>query len=104
MENIVDRLRFLSTTRCDISAELEFIAFHFCDFLYRPDALKPMPFSILYETIGQESLRLENEDSLYNFISRGIETNREMHGLLEFVRLEYCSTEIMNDFLDIFSD
>jgi hypothetical protein len=98
MENIVDRLRFLSTTRCDISAELKFIASHFYDFLCRPDALKPMPFSILYEAIGQGSLRLENEDSLYNFISRGIETNREMHGLLEFLRLEYCSTEIMNDF------
>jgi hypothetical protein len=90
--------------RCDISAELKFIASHFYDFLYRPDALKSIPFSVLYETIDQGSLRLENEDSLYNFISRGIETNRETHGLLEFVRLEYCSTEIMNDFLDIFSD
>jgi hypothetical protein len=27
-----------------------------------------------------------------------------MHGLLEFLRLEYCSTEIMNEFLDIFSE
>jgi hypothetical protein len=63
-----------------------------------------MPFSILYEAIGQGSLRLENEDSLYNFISRGIETNREMHGLLEFLRLEYCSMEIMDNFFDIFSD
>jgi hypothetical protein len=27
-----------------------------------------------------------------------------MHGLLEFVRLEYCSTEIINDFLDISPD
>jgi hypothetical protein len=63
-----------------------------------------MPFSILYETIGQGSLRLENEERFYNFISRGIETNREMHGLLEFLRLEYCSTEIMNDFFEIFSD
>jgi hypothetical protein len=103
MENVVDRLRFLSKTGCDISAELEFIASHFYDFLCRPDALKPMPFSLLYKTIGQGSLRLENEDSLYNFISRGIKTNREMNGLLEFIRLEYCSTEVMNDFSTYFA-
>jgi hypothetical protein len=62
-----------------------------------------MPFSILYATISQGYLSLENEDSLYHFISRGIETNREMHGLLEFVRLEYCSPKVMNDFFEIFS-
>jgi hypothetical protein len=33
MENVVDRLQFLSATRCDISAELEFIASQFYDFL-----------------------------------------------------------------------
>jgi hypothetical protein len=38
MENVVGRVRFLSTTRCDISTELEFIASHFYDFLRRPDA------------------------------------------------------------------
>jgi hypothetical protein len=40
------------------------------------------------EILSQESLRLESEDSLYDFISKGIRTNREMFGLVEFVRLE----------------
>jgi hypothetical protein len=40
--------------------------------------------------LGHGSLRLESEGSLYDLISHGIETNRGMFTLLEFVRLEYC--------------
>jgi hypothetical protein len=98
VENVVNRLRFLSTTRCDISLELEFIASHFYDFLRRPDALNALPFSLLYEIITQGCLRIESEDCLYDFISHGIETNQEMFSLLEFVRLPYCSTDVMDDF------
>jgi hypothetical protein len=47
---------------------------------------------------------LESEDSLYNFISHGIKTNQEMHNLLEFVRWEYCSTDAMDDFLNLLSE
>jgi hypothetical protein len=44
VENVVDRLRFMSTTRCDISIELEFTASRFCDFLRRTGALNAFPF------------------------------------------------------------
>jgi hypothetical protein len=56
VENVVDRLRLLSTIRCDISTEI----------------------------IGHRSLRLENEDSIHNFINKGIKTNGEIRqiGLL----------------------
>jgi hypothetical protein len=103
-ENVVDRLPFLSATRCDISTKLKFIASHFYGFLHRLDALKALPVSLLYEIISHGSLRVENEDSLYNFIHQGIETNREMFGLLEFVRFEYCSADVMNDFFDLLSE
>jgi hypothetical protein len=95
--NDFDRFRFPSATRCDILAGLEFIASHFYFFLRRPDALKNLHFSILYEIIGRGSLKLESEDCLYDFISKGTETNREMFRLLEFVRFEYCSTGRVND-------
>jgi hypothetical protein len=58
-------------------------------------------FSLLYEIIGQGSLRIESDDSLYDFIRKGIEMNPEMFCLLEFVRLEYCSTDVMDDFFDL---
>jgi hypothetical protein len=100
MENVVDRLHFLSATQCDISTELEFVGSHFDDFLRRPDALNAWPFSMLYIIIGDGSLRLESEDGLYDFIREDI----KLFGLMEFVRLEYCSTDVMNDFLDILSE
>jgi hypothetical protein len=59
---------------------------------------------MIYEILGHGSLRLDSEDSLYDFISHGIETNREMFSLLEFVRLDYCSTEVLNDFFDVLSE
>jgi hypothetical protein len=104
MDNIVDRLRFLSETRCDIFTELGFIASHLCDFLFRPDALKGLSFSMIYEVLGHGSLRLESEDSLCDFINRGVETNEEVFGLLEFIRLEYCSANVIANFLDLLSD
>jgi hypothetical protein len=54
--------------------------------------------------LGHGSLRLESEGSLYNFINEVIETNRGMFGLLEFVRWEYCSPDVLNDFFDILSE
>jgi hypothetical protein len=97
METVIDRFGFLSATRCDISAELEFIASHFCDFLRLPDALNRLSFSLIYDIISRGSLRLDNEDSFYSFIRKLTETNREMFHLLEFVRFEYCGPDVMND-------
>jgi hypothetical protein len=47
MVNVLDRVRFRSANRCDISAELKFIASHFDDFLPRPRTLTALPFPFL---------------------------------------------------------
>jgi hypothetical protein len=104
IENVTDRLRFMSATRRDISAELEFIASHFYDFSRCPDPLNALPFSLLYELIAQGSLRLDSEDSLYDFIRKGIEPNQEIFSLLEIVRCEYYSTDAMDDFFNLLSE
>jgi hypothetical protein len=101
MDNVLDRLRFRSANRCDISAELEFVASHFDDFLPRPQPLTALPFSFLYEIICHESLRIEIEDRLYDFIRKGTKMNPEMFCLLESIRFDYCSTDVMNDLLDL---
>jgi hypothetical protein len=101
METVVDRLRFPSANRCDISAELEFVASHFDDSLPRPQTLTTLCFSFLCEIIGDGSLRLESEDSLLDFLRKGTKMNPKMFCLLEFVRLEYCSTDVINDFFDM---
>jgi hypothetical protein len=60
MENVVDRLQFLSAIRCDISTELEFIASHFYDFLGRHNAVKALPSSMICEILSHRSLRLDS--------------------------------------------
>jgi hypothetical protein len=67
------------------------------------DGLQTFPFSLLHEIIGYGSLGLESEDGLCGFISKGTETNREMIGLLEFVRFEYCSTHVMKGIFALLS-
>jgi hypothetical protein len=37
-------------------------------------------------------------------MSKGIKANQEMNGLLEFVRLEYCSSGVMKGLFDMFSE
>jgi hypothetical protein len=56
IETVTDRLEFLSTTRSDILAEVEFVASHFDDFFRRPGALKTLPISVICEIIGHVSI------------------------------------------------
>jgi hypothetical protein len=79
---------------------LEFIATHFDHFLCRPPVLKTLLFSPLYEIVNHGSLRLESEDGLYGFISKGGEMNQGKFGFLQFVRLEYCSTDATKHLFD----
>jgi hypothetical protein len=51
--------------------------------------------------MGYSLLRLKSEDSFYDFISQGAKANREIVGFLELVRLEYQSTNVMNDFFSL---
>jgi hypothetical protein len=86
IENVADRLRFLSVTRCDISTEFESIASHFHHFLRHPDA----PFSMPYKIIGHGSLSIESEDKPCDFIGKW-----KTFSVLEFIRFEGCSTTVM---------
>jgi hypothetical protein len=103
-ENVVDSLQFLSGIRCDIFAGRKFIASPLYDFLFCPDALNALPFSLVCEIICRASLRTDSQDGLYDFISKGAEMNREMFRFLEFLGLPECSTDGMNDFIDLLSE
>jgi hypothetical protein len=59
---------------------------------------------MISEIIGHGSLRLESQESFYNIIKRGTETNGKMFGLLEFIRLESCSMNVMKDFSHLLSE
>jgi hypothetical protein len=59
---------------------------------------------MISEIIGHGSLSVDSEDGLYDFIRGCTETTRDKFILLEFVRLEYYSTNILNDFFDLLSE
>jgi hypothetical protein len=101
MEKVVNRLQFLSRTRCDVSTELELIASRFYEFSHHPDALNTLSFPLIYERLGHRSLRLESEDCNSELISKVTETNWEFIRLLEFVKFEYCSTDKMKNLLEL---
>jgi hypothetical protein len=59
---------------------------------------------MIYEILGDGSVRIDSENRSYDFISKGIGTSREMFGLLEFIKLEYCSTNVRKDCFDALSE
>jgi hypothetical protein len=61
-------------------------------------------FSLHREIIGYGSLRLQSEDRLCDFIRTGTKMNPKMFHLFELVRFEYCSTDVIDDFLDLLSE
>jgi hypothetical protein len=99
-KDIIDRLKFLSATGCDISTELEFIASRFYDFLCRYAVLKTLPLSLICALIGCESRRSDSEEKFYNFI-RECTKRTGKYCRLELSMLEYCSMHELNNFFNI---
>jgi hypothetical protein len=64
-------------------------------------AVNTFPISLLCAISGDEPLMLDSEDNLDEFIRKGADVNRAVLGLLEFVRLECFSTDVMNNFFDV---
>jgi hypothetical protein len=59
---------------------------------------------MISEIIGHGPLSVDSEDGLYEFIRGCTETTRDTFDLLEFVKLEYCLTNILHNFLDLLSE
>jgi hypothetical protein len=56
------------------------------------------------QNYGSWALKIESEHSLSDLIAKGIKANWEMFVLLEFVRLEYCSRDVISNFFDLLSE
>jgi hypothetical protein len=56
-----------------------------------------------YAILGDASLRLESEYHLHGFISKSAEANQEVFVLLEFLKLEFCSMDVTDHLLGLFS-
>ena len=75
--------------------EISFIASHFSEI----GDLESLDLHSLRRILGHADLRIESEDSLYNFISRLIQKDPSFAELLEFVAFEFLSADAMQEFV-----
>jgi hypothetical protein len=75
----------------DYAVDLEFIAVNFRKF--PPESFSALPFDLVYGVSSHRRLKIQNEDSLFDFIISDIGTNPVYFSLLEFVRFEHLSSD-----------
>jgi hypothetical protein len=77
---------------------VDFVASHF--FEIERLLLVKFPRTIIIQILSSESLRIESEDSLYEFTREGIEKDCNDFEMLEFIQFEYLSCGKMSDFIE----
>ncbi|KAK8880527.1 hypothetical protein M9Y10_003206 [Tritrichomonas musculus] len=116
-QNVIDRLEFLisniknsqnykkeeeNTLKSKfISEMIQYASSHFPEISI--DKLKKLPLSIIDEIIGNEALKLEDEDALLNFILDLYEENDIYSILFSHVKFEHLSQEMISKFINAFN-
>jgi hypothetical protein len=98
IENVLHRLAFLSSMKCNVSGEIDFISSHFYEITNPIEALKSLQPSVIFEVISNSKLKIATEDLLYDFVASIVEANSELSPLFEFIRFEYVSTSKFIEF------
>jgi hypothetical protein len=94
LSNCLTRLRSKAELNIDCSSEIHFLASHFDEL--DPAILESLEFHELQEILSQESLIINTEDSLVEYlISRG----PGFHKLLGHVRFEHLTVDSIDHFL-----
>jgi hypothetical protein len=77
---------------------IEFLAAHFFEF--EQSFLTGLPIELLTQILGDESLTIESEDSLFEFVLSRLELNPSSATvLLEFVRFEFLTKSAIDKFV-----
>jgi hypothetical protein len=100
--NVIDRLQFMVDTNHSYELEVDFCASHFSEFEIL--TLANQSFAILSAIVSSSSLKLKDEDSLYELIKYQADRNPEFSSLFAFVRFEYLSLESIQSFTEYVSD
>jgi hypothetical protein len=95
--NVVDRLEFLFSTDESCEREIEFCSSHF----YELDSktISSLPFELVSSIISNASIRLRDEESLYEMISSRQHEDSRFSSLYCHLRFEYLSTASMSSFI-----
>jgi hypothetical protein len=96
-DNVLARLRRRSRIKFDGSREVTFLASHFFEF--EMSELAEFNDSVLESILGSAQLIIESEDSLYAAIWAVTEQNHDRFSLVQFVRFDYVSAEVVRQFI-----
>jgi hypothetical protein len=86
-DTVFDRLQFLVAAHETYDQEVEFCSSHF--FELETSKLHEMPFEVICAIISHPSLKLRDEDSLYEFIKSLVVNESRYSILFENIRFGY---------------
>jgi hypothetical protein len=98
-DNVFNRLTFLVAAHEPDNGEVEFCSSRF--FELETSSLHEMPFEVICEIISHPSLKLRNEDSLYEFIKSLVVDESRYSSFFERIRFGYLSSESMCSFIEV---
>jgi hypothetical protein len=100
--NVVDRLEFLFSTNESCEREIEFCSSHF----YEIDSktISSLSFELISSIISNSSIRLKDEESLYELISFRQNEDSQFSSLYSHIRFEYLSTTSMSSFIQLITN
>jgi hypothetical protein len=101
-QNVCDRLKDLYGLNCLCECEIAFAASHFVDL--NSAAISSLNVSLLLQILKQDSLQIQSEDWLFEFILKEISKDPTFCLLLEFVGYEYLSKSSIESFIDLISE
>jgi hypothetical protein len=94
--NVFDRLGLMRSTEWPPPDELEFISVHFHEFSF--DALWVVGRGEMCVVLCSQYLRLESEDSLFNFVKKSCESRIACFEYFEPVGFEFLPASILTSF------
>jgi hypothetical protein len=99
VEACISRLCSVGDSEVSMSNDVSYLASHF-DQVSRSD-FRRLSVEHAEWIVGTSSLRLENEDQLFDLISSRVCESRDFYGLFEYVRFGYLSVEAMTRFTEL---
>jgi hypothetical protein len=99
IESVLPRLQFQKLQGADISDEVDFIAAHFWEF--SESDLDSLDVGDVEEVFMRNSLRVQSEDFLSEFLIRRVSEDRKFFSLFEYVHFEHLSSVMIDKFIEI---
>jgi hypothetical protein len=97
--NVASRVKCLKEFGGNYKEEIEFLASHFHEI--SSSDIENLNFEIFAEVIGRPGLKVEDEDCLYDLISRRIPSDSRFFELFALIRMEFVWMAKLIEYIDL---